>query len=123
MAAAMRSLVGALAKSMNRLTGRWRGPEWNDRYAVVVGKSAKQVWHMMNDVRRNAWKAGMEHAIRTRGWDPRTGARASVLMGEGFLTAIFGYSRPVVDGLLWQMISRGVPYTPARSKQQLGLAM
>lgn len=50
MAAAMRFLCGELAKFMNRLGGGRRGPVWNDRYAVVVGKSAKQVWHMMNDV-------------------------------------------------------------------------
>ena len=44
-------------------------------------------------------------------------------MGEGFLTATFGYSKPVVDELLWQMISHVVPYTPARSRQQHELAM
>lgn len=44
-------------------------------------------------------------------------------MPEGFLAAIFGYSKRVVAELLWQMISRVVPYPPGRTRQQLELAM
>jgi len=115
---ATRYLFGLLVRRLNRMWGR-RGKLLAERYWSVCCKTAKQAFHALAYVLRNAADAG--HWVKARCLDRYTDVDEDLLGQNRFLRSVLGYTPAVRRALLLDMSWRRVVFTPLSQRLQMSL--
>ena len=113
-----RYVFGQLARRLNRMWGR-RGKLLTERYWSVCCKTAKQAFHAMAYVLRNAAAAG--HWVTARCLDRYTAVDEELLGANRFLRSVLGQTSAVRRALLLDMSCRRVRFKPLLQRVQLPL--
>jgi len=115
---ATRYVFGLLARRLNRLWGR-RGKLFTERYWSVCCKTAKQAFHAVAYVLRNAAVAG--YWVTARCLDRYTGVDEVLLGNNRFLRSVLGPTPAIRRALLLDMSWRRVEFTPLAQRLHLSL--
>ena len=113
-----RYVFGQLARRLNRMWGR-RGKLLTERYWSVCCKTAKQAFHAVAYVLRNAAAAG--HWVTARCLDRYTAVDEELLGANRFLRSVLGQTSAVRRALLLDMSCRRVRFKPLLQRVQLPL--
>jgi len=113
---ATRYVFGQLARRLNRMWER-RGKLLTERYWSVCCKTAKQAFHAMAYVLRNAAVAG--YWVKARCLDEYTDVAEELLGANRFLRSVLGHTAAVRRALLLEMSWRPVRFVPLQQRVQL----